>query len=425
MLIGIDASRANRPNKTGTEWYSYYLIRWLAKIDEKNQYILYTDKPLIEGLVDLTSAQHEKKMPYSADIDEKGWQKIISPHNNFQARILKWPFAYFWTLARLSMAMIRSKPDVLFIPAHTMPLVYPKKTVITIHDVGFTRENCLYDSEKIGPENVRGKKVINFLIKLFTWGKYGANSYDYLKWSTKFATDNAFKIIAVSEFSKQEIMDIYRTNAGKIAVVYNGYNKSLYKKIYDKEKIASVLKRYGIEPPYLIYTGRLEKKKNTPALIEGFSLFKSKFKDLKYKLVLIGNASYGYDEVNYAIREFGLDKDVIMPGWVEEEDMPAIYSGASAMIFPSKYEGFGIPLLQAMACELPIAASWASSIPEVTDKAALLFNPNSVKCIATAIERILLEEETRLNLIKLGNERIKNFSWEKCAKETLDLINSL
>lgn len=146
---------------------------------------------------------------------------------------------------------------------------------------------------------------------------------------------------------------------------------------------------------------------------------------MKHKLVLIGNASYGYDEVNYAIREFGLDKDVIMPGWVEEQDMPAIYSGASAMIFPSKYEGFGIPLLQAMACELPIAASWASSIPEVTDKAALLFNPNSVKCISDSIERILFDDELRNRVVNLGKERVKNFSWEKCAQETLDLINGL
>ena len=208
-------------------------------------------------------------------------------------------------------------------------------------------------------------------------------------------------------------------------MIYNGYNKSLYTKNQDEESVNKTIKKYGIEKPYLIYTGRLERKKNTPALIEGFSMFKSRHREMKHKLVLIGNASYGYDEVNYAIREFGLDKDVIMPGWVEEQDMPAIYSGASAMIFPSKYEGFGIPLLQAMACELPIAASWASSIPEVTDKAALLFNPNSVKCISDSIERILFDDELRNRVVNLGKERVKNFSWEKCAQETLDLINGL
>ena len=147
MIIGIDASRANRPQKTGTEWYSYYLIRWLAKLDNKNKYILYTDKALRGGLIDLTTNQHENSNEPEISIDENCNQKLISPHDNFECRILNWPFNFFWTLARLSMAMVRKKPDVLFVPAHSLPLIYPKKTLITIHDVGFARETRLYNSE--------------------------------------------------------------------------------------------------------------------------------------------------------------------------------------------------------------------------------------------------------------------------------------
>ena len=145
----------------------------------------------------------------------------------------------------------------------------------------------------------------------------------------------------------------------------------------------------------------------------------------KEKLVLVGDASFGYDETNYMINEFLLNNEVVMPGWIEEEDMPYVYSGAAAFVFPSNYEGFGIPLLQAMACHIPIAASRASSIPEVVDKAAILFDPFNVRSIAEALREIISNESLRRNLIQFSQERIKNFSWEKTAKQTLALLNRM
>jgi glycosyltransferase involved in cell wall biosynthesis len=208
-------------------------------------------------------------------------------------------------------------------------------------------------------------------------------------------------------------------------VVYNGYNKFLYRPIVDKEKTAKILAKYGIEGPYMFYVGRLEKKKNTPALIEAFSIFKDRNRGSNCRLVLAGDASYGYDEVNYTIREFNLDDEVMMPGWVDELDMPYLYSAAEAFIFPSKYEGFGIPLLQAMACGVPIAASWASSIPEVVGKAGYLFNPSDVNRMADAMERVVTDENLRKELVELGFARVKEFSWEECAKQTLEVIKGL
>ena len=146
---------------------------------------------------------------------------------------------------------------------------------------------------------------------------------------------------------------------------------------------------------------------------------------MKHKLVLVGDASHGYDEVKYMIREFNLENDVIITGWIPEVDMPYIYNGASAFIFPSLYEGFGIPLLQAMACGTPIVASSAGSIPEIAGDAAVLFNPNDVKSMASAISRIILDNELRQNLIKNGFNIVKDFSWEKCARETLFELGNL
>jgi len=426
MLIGIDASRANREHKTGTEWYSYYLIRWLARIDKKNKYILYTDKPLKGGLLDLTTKQHLNSFNNSEiKYDNNGYQIIKSPFNNFRAKVLKWPFSFFWTLGRLSLEMLVKKPDILFVPAHTLPIIYPKKTINTIHDVGFERYRRLYRYYNMGPDSKRFNIIISGFVKIFTLGKYSANSMDYLSWSTNFALKHAKKIITVSNFSKNEILEIYNCEKDKIKVIYNGYNYFLYKKIIDQEKINIVLKKYDIKKPYILYVGRLEKKKNTPYLIEAYAIARENNKNINHKFVLIGDASFGYDEVKYVIQEFNINGEVIMPGWIAEEDMPYIYNGATAFIFPSRYEGFGIPLLQAMGCQLPVAASSIPVFKEIVGEAALFFDPNNIRSISSAIARIITNDKLRKELIVKGNNRIKKFSWEKCARETLDLINKL
>jgi len=425
MIIGIDASRANRDHKSGTEWYSFYLIKWLAELDGKNQYILYTDKPLSNNLTDLSLVNVKTTENFQAKFDKNGYQVIKSPHNNFKAKILKWPYHFFWTQGRLSLEMIFHRPDILFVPAHTLPLIHPKKSIVTIHDVGFARDFCLYRSDKMGPENSRARKVIDYLIRTATFGKYGANTVDYQNWSTKFALKKSKAIITVSEFTKKEIKEIFGDFDHKINVVSNGYNNEIYKKIIDQEKIKNTINKYGIKKPYLFYVGRLERKKNTPQLIEAFALLKEKNKNIKHKLVLVGDASFGYDEVKYTINEYALDEDVIMPGWIAEEDMPYLYNGADAFIFPSLYEGFGIPLLQAMACGVPIASSYISSIPEITGDTSLFFNPNNIISMTDAIERIITDNSLREELTKKGYERIKLFSWKKCAQETLEIIIKL
>lgn len=424
MTIGIDASRANRRHKNGIEWYAYYLIKYFAQIDKENKYILYTDRPLEGGLVDLT------KMDFSFDGYEKpkfkaGRQVIKSPYNNFCANILRWPFSYFWTLGRLSLEMLINKPDILFIPTSGIPLVRPKNTINTVHDIAFRREVNVYERSNLGPKERMGRGMINFFVRIFTLGKHGANTADYLDWSTNYSLKNSKKIIAASRFTKEEILKIYNPPEKKIEVVHNGFSDLLYKRINDQEKINEVLNKYGIEGPYILYVGRLEKKKNTPSLIEAFAKAKHFNKDIKEKLVLIGDAGFGFDETTYAINEFDLGNEVIIPGWVEEEDMPYVFSGATAFIFPSRHEGFGIPVLQAFGCGVPVSASDIPVLREIGGDAVLFFDYHDKDAIARAIEKMVTNKDLREQLRAKGLKRAKNFSWRRCAEETLKAIKGL
>lgn len=422
MLIGIDASRANRKFKGGTEWYSYYLIRELAKIDSKNQYILYSDKPLAGGLADLTIENYSAK---PGRINSRGFQEIKSPFGNFRVKILEWPFTHFWTQIRLSYEMLRHRPDILFVPAHTLPVIHPQKSIVTIHDIGFERQAKLYSSDKIGPIGGSASKALNFLAELFTRGKFHPNVIDHHSWSTKFALENAKIIIAVSEFTKKEMVEFYKADQEKIKVVYNGFNNELYRPIQDAEKIKQVLSKYGIKTPYIFYAGRLEKKKNTAKLVEAYAVMRQKFREIKHNLVLLGRAGLGFDEVKYVIEEYNLEENVIITGWIPEADMPYIYNGAVLFVFPSLYEGFGIPLLEAMASGVPIAASNIASIQEVVNGSALLFNPENKEDMAEKMAKILLDKQLAGELINSGFKRAKDFSLAKCAQETLALLEKM
>lgn len=403
MIIGIDASRANLVRKTGTEWYSFYLIKNLAALDKTNKYYLYLNKPPRAEII-----------------------KAVKDNPNFSFKLLNWPFHSFWTLGRLTWEMLWRRPDVLFIPAHALPLFGPLKTVNTIHDIAFLREQNLYHSVKVKTDLITSRAIINFLVKVLTLGKYRSESVDYLYWSTTFALHHAKKIIAVSEFTRQEILDLYpKTPAAKVVVIHNGYNDQLYHPLDDSEKTKEVLEEYGLEDPYFLYVGRLEKKKNTPALVEAFSLFCESRPDLKVKLLLVGDAGYGYDEVKYIIQEFNLNDRVYLSGWIKEEDLPYIFRAASAFVFPSKHEGFGIPILQALACGIPTIVSDIPVLREIAGDAVFYFNQNDKYSIAAAMTRIIEDTELRRELTAKGLARVKNFSWRKCAEETLKVLENL
>ncbi|MFH0779258.1 MAG: glycosyltransferase family 1 protein [Parcubacteria group bacterium] len=366
MLIGIDASRANKSIKTGVEWYSYHLIEELKKIDKDNRYFLYTNVPLQGALA-------------------------VCPIN-FEERVLKWPIPRSWTTCRLSWEMFfgKEKPDVLFVPAHASPFLNMK--VVTIHDIGFAH---------------------------FPEAYHWADKF-YHKLTIQVIKRTAKRIIAVSNFTKKDLIETYKIPAEKISVVYNGYDQNKFKQQAGGSDILK--EKYKIDAPYVLFLGRLELKKNIPRLVEAFGKFKARNKNDNHKLVLAGTKGLTFPLVEEQIKKFDLKSEIIIPGWIDSDDMPIFYNNADLFAFPSLFEGFGIPILEAMASGCPVICSNTTSLPEVAGDAALMFNPEKADEIASRMEQVLLNPEVGESMQIKGLEQVKHFSWKKCAEETLEIL---
>lgn len=371
MIIGIDASRAARDYKTGTEWYSYYLIEELKKvIPQKIQVVLYASAPLPKNLNQFS--------------------------DNWREKILFWPPKYLWTQIRLWWELTFHPPDVLLVPAHTIPFLPLRKKikiVVTVHDVGFKRWPKLY-------------KKIQF------W---------YHDLTMRRIRRRADLIMTDSYFSQKEIVDLYRVAVEKIRVVYLGFDSKNYRPRPGEEN--SVLAKHQINKPYLLYVGRLEAKKNIGRIIKSFSLVKNHFPELK--LVLAGRGGHQYESVTRIIQSLKLEREIILPGYVAAEDLPVLMSQAEILIFPTLYEGFGLPILEAMASGVPVVTSNLDPHREVAASAAFLVNPQDPRVIAEAIKRILTEQQLKESLIEAGLKRVQEFSWERVAQSVADILLGL
>lgn len=228
-------------------------------------------------------------------------------------------------------------------------------------------------------------------------------------WLDKRGIRLASFIIAVSKFTQKELIKLFKVSPEKVTVVYNGIDHDVF---HPKD-------RRPLGCPYLIYAGSERPRKNLGRLLEAFAEVKKEFPALK--LVKVGEAGRNLkfrQSIRAKIKKLGLEKEVVFVGHPEDEKLAEYYSGASCLVYPSLYEGFGFPPLEAMACGCPVVASRVSSIPEVVGNAGLLFEPHNVEEMATAIRRALTDEELRKRLISRGFERARNFTWEKTAEKT-------
>jgi len=371
MLIGIEATRANRATKTGVEWYAWHVIQELKKLTQGNgkSWVLYSNKILTGGLE-------------------------VLPDNWYEVRI-KWPFAYGWTQFRLSYEMYRRKPDVIWMPGSTLPRVMPKQTVITVHDIGFHRLPKLYPRRQVQVHERAMKEIAK----------------------------RAARIITVSEFSAREISEAYGIDPKKIAITYNGIDHNVYRPINDSEAIENRLRRYRIPRPFFVAVGRLETKKNITTLIKSFTALKTRrgVGD-PHRLVLIGTRGYGYDEIKKEIENSTVKSDIIELGYIPESDMPYILNAAEALIHPSWYEGFGIPPIEAMACGCPVISSNAASLPEVCADAAIYFAPGEPEELTSALSRLIDEPGLKERLKVSGVSRAAKFTWKATAEKTLPVL---
>jgi len=232
----------------------------------------------------------------------------------------------------------------------------------------------------------------------------------------------ADQLIAVSEFTKQEIQHYFRADQSKITVVYNGYDQELYKPEARAIDDDQILAEYNINQPYLLYIGRLESKKNIIGLLNGFRLYCQEHPHSQLKLVLAGKRSPDFAQISNLLSDSILVDHCLELGWTPEAALPSLLRQAQAFVFPSWYEGFGLPVIQAMACGTPVLAANTGSLPEIGSQAALYFDPADAADLAKKIEQIVKDTNLRQQLITAGLTRAADFNWTKTAQETLVVL---
>jgi glycosyltransferase involved in cell wall biosynthesis len=238
------------------------------------------------------------------------------------------------------------------------------------------------------------------------------------------ALKKAERVIAVSNSTKNDLVKISKTNPEKIRVIYEAANEDFHLLENQNSKYKTLLK-YNISKPFILYTGVWRVHKNLPNLIKAFHILKQDYR-LNYNLVITGKRDDTYPEVVDEIASLGLEKDVILTGMVEEDELVSFYNCAECYAFPSLYEGFGLPVLEAMACALPVVCSDSSSLPEVCGEGnAVFFNPRSPKDMAEKIAEVCLNKELQDELKARGLERVKDFSWRRMAEETLKVYQEI
>lgn len=229
------------------------------------------------------------------------------------------------------------------------------------------------------------------------------------------------RVITVSESSRREIVEHYGVPADRISVVYNGVGTGFRPGAADP----ATLEKYGIRRPYVLTVSTLKAKKNVAASVRAFSRLRAAHPDMPHQLVLVGYKARGYTEVDDAIRAEGLEDHVVQTGWTESAEIPTFYAGADLLLFPSLHEGFGLPVVEAMASGCPVAASNVFSIPEVGGDAIVTFDPADPDAIFRSAERALFDEPLRERLVEAGLERARRFTWRESARATAAVYREL
>jgi glycosyltransferase involved in cell wall biosynthesis len=388
--IGIDISRIAVAARTGTEHYTYELLAALARRDRRTRYTLYCNQP-------------PAALP------------PLGP--NFVLRRI--PFPRLWTHLRLSVELIRRAPDALFVPAHVLPLGAPLRrrmySVVTIHDLGYLR---------FPDAHTPAQRL-------------------YLRLSTLWSARAASRLIAVSAATRDDLIRLARVPPEKIAVVHHGL-AARFRPVEDAAVITTAQERYGIRSPYFLYVGTIQPRKNLLRLIEAYAQATgsgsqvagsigddgSRRATCDVRLVIAGKRGWLSESIERRAAELGVAERVHFAGYVADDDLPALLSGALAFVFPSLYEGFGMPVLEAMACGAPVLTSNTSSLPEIAgdpsagagQAAALLVAPEDTAAIADGLARLATDPGLRAALRARGLARAAAFTWDRCAEETLAVL---
>ena len=368
MRIAIDASRTTLAARTGTENYALQLIGALLALHSTHTFTLYfRDQP-----------------PSS----------LFSAYANVHHQVI--PLARLWTHVRFAAALWADRPDVTFVPAHTLPLLFPGPAVATVHDLGFR----FFPNAHPGFER------------------------RYLDFTTRYSAQRATRILADSLATRNDLIAQYHVAADKIDVVYPGVEGLQRAK---ESEIDRFRQQYRLPIPYFLFLGTLQPRKNIGRLIAAFARYCERHPQSSEALVLAGKRGWLIESVLDSALAGLTDAQrarVVFTGYVNDRDVAALYSGALALVLPSLYEGFGFPVLEAMQCGTPVVCSDSSSLPELAGDAAVLVDALQIESIADGMLRIADSAELRGTLVSKGYEQVRRFTWSTAAAATLRALEN-
>lgn len=371
MIIGYDANEANVEKRVGSGQYAYEILRHMALLLGQDQLWIYL----------------------------KNSPKLDFPQANEQVKYLIFGPKPLWTQIALPLRLYtRKHPNVFFSPAHYAPRLCPVPSVITIHDLSYLKFPDLFLKKD--------------LKQLESW--------------TKYSVKQAAHIITPSKSAKEDVVNFYKYPEDKIIVIQHGYDKERFNENLDEAKVTQVKQKYGISGDYVLYLGTLQPRKNIERLIDAFNVLLSnpEPRTSNLHLVIAGKKGWLFESVFQKVKSMHLEKHVIFTDYVKDDEVPYLYKGARLYVLPSLYEGFGMPLIEAMACGTPVAASNVSSIPEVIGP-GLFFNPENTDEIAHSIKTITTMAEGKYRSLQQKSiNHAKQFSWQKAARETLLVLRA-
>jgi glycosyltransferase involved in cell wall biosynthesis len=384
VRIGINALFLQKP-ATGMGQHLLHLLQGLDSLDDKDQqYMLLAPR---------FRRAYTVRAPQLSDRFRQ--VEVVSA----LARLGENVEQVWWEQVGIVLAGMREKIDLLHCPYWSSPLWSPWPTVVTVHD------------------------VIQFVLPEYAWRKISRVYFGLVSAGAR----RAQAVITVSECSKQDIMKILGLGPERIHVIGNAVDASLYP-VRDAWLLANVRERYGIAPRFVLYFGGFDMRKNVPRLIEAYARLPEALRR-EYQLVIAGRYQHLghplYPDPRVTVRRLGLDGNVIFTGQIREQDKAPLYSAATVFAFPSLYEGFGMPVLEAMACGTPVVTSNVSALPEVAGDAGLLVNPYESEAISHALTELLESAARRDDLARRGLERARRFTWPQVAEQTVRVYKQI